>query len=54
MEVVVLVYLVMGVTIGMAMTVWSTTHDDVDVLKLVVAGTVTDWRSRIERKFPCL
>ena len=26
----------MGVTIGMAMTTWSTTYDDVDVLTLVV------------------
>ena len=47
---VIVVYLVVVVTIGVAMTTWSTKYDDVDVLTLV-AGTETDRRSQIERKF---
>ena len=44
---VVVAYLVMVVTICVAMTTWFTTYDDVDVLMLVV-GTDMDWRSQID------
>ncbi len=46
---VVVVYLVVVVTIGVAMTKWSTTNDDVAVQTLVV-GTSADWRSQIAWK----
>ena len=47
---VVVVYLVVVVTIGIAMMTWSTTNDDVAVPTLVV-GTTADWRSRIAWKY---
>ena len=46
---VVVVYLVVVVTIGIAMTTWSRPNNDVAVQTLVV-GTGADWRSRIEWK----
>jgi len=43
---VIVVYLVVVVTIGIAMTKWSTTNDDVVAVPTLVVGTSTDRRSR--------
>ena len=45
-EMVDVVYLVVVVTIGLAMTTWSTTNYDVVAVPTLVVGTSTDRRSR--------